>query len=66
MQLLCEMPMVVTVQVDSLSLLQISLTSSAAPLLLDMPHGYDIMCNCQWLVAHIREQSFHTSDTKKV
>ena len=60
------MPMVVTVQVDSLSLLQISLTSNAAPLLLDVPHGSDIMCNCQWPVAHIREQSLHMSDTKKM
>ena len=66
MQLLCKMHRVVTIQVDSLSMLQISLTCNAAPFLLNVPHGYDIMCNCQWPVAHIREQSLHRIDTKKV
>ena len=47
MQLVCEMPVAVAVQVDSISMVKISLTSSAAPLLLDVSHGYDILCNCQ-------------------
>ena len=58
--------MVVAVQVDSISMLKISLTSSAAPLLLDVPYGYDIMCDCPWPVAHMREQSFHRIDAKEV
>ena len=66
MQLACEMPMVVAVQVDSISMLKISLTSSAAPVLLDVSYGYDMMCDCPLPVAHIREQSLHRIDAKKM